>query len=59
MRQRRLEILLSETEAHPTDEQLDENDALTMDRSIRHHYANHSRVLSRYPDPVITFNQPG
>lgn len=39
MRQRRLEMLLSETEAHPTDEQLNENDALTMDRSIRHHYA--------------------
>ncbi|KIK38853.1 hypothetical protein CY34DRAFT_14791 [Suillus luteus UH-Slu-Lm8-n1] len=32
MRQRCLEILLSETEAQPTDEQLDENDALTMDR---------------------------
>ncbi|KAG1730535.1 uncharacterized protein EDB91DRAFT_1239083 [Suillus paluster] len=39
MRQHRLEILLSETEAHPTDEQLDENDALTMDCSIRHHHA--------------------
>ncbi|KAG2743727.1 hypothetical protein P692DRAFT_20704639, partial [Suillus brevipes Sb2] len=39
MRQRRLETLLSETEAQPTDEQLDDIDALTMDRSIRHHYA--------------------
>jgi hypothetical protein len=38
MRQCHLEILLSETEAQPTDEQLDENDALTMDCSIRHHY---------------------
>jgi hypothetical protein len=39
MHQRRLKILLSETEAQPTNEQLDENNALMMDCSIRHHYA--------------------
>lgn len=39
MHQYHLETLLSETEAQPTDEQLNDIDALTMDHSIRHHYA--------------------